>query len=136
MIEKTIYSNIVKIIEEPFKEKEEKPKIHNLKENYKNVTTINLPKRKNLFSGTSFLIICNDRCHIRGDLVAYRYDEKEDSNKIENLHCEITSIHEHPESVMAIIPGKEYVKESHIHFKCYSKSYSDTLKIIKFLRNY
>ena len=75
-------------------------------------------------------------CTTIGQAVVNRDIEKDTKEKIEKLNCEITAVRKHPESVMYMPPGKEYEKESHIHFKCENKSYDHTLDIARFLRNF
>ena len=135
MTEKIIYTDIIKTIEEPFTYKEKKPRLYSIP-NVRDMIVVDLP-RNGKYHGTTFSIKCpSDGCYIRGDIVVRRDDEKETVNKVDKSNCNIISVHKHPESIMATIPGKEeYQKESHIHFECIRKSYDDTLKITRFLRH-
>ncbi len=85
---------------------------------------VDLPRRRDLYHGTTFSIRCRDKqCTFIGDIVTPRKEEHIISDKLKKSDCVITSIHQHPESIMATIPGKEeQQKESHIHFRCNRKS--------------
>lgn len=123
-----------KIIEEPFKNKDKKPLFINLKDS--DIWWVDLPRRKGLYHGTTFSIRCRDKqCSFRGDIVTPRNEENIINDKLKKSYCDIKSIHQHPESIMYTIPGKEeQQKESHIHFECIRKSHDDTMKIAHFLR--
>jgi hypothetical protein len=124
----------IKAIEEPFKNKDKKPRFINLKDS--DIWWVDLPRHRDLYHGTTFSIRCKDKqCTFIGDIVIPRNEEHIISDKLKKSDCDITSIHQHPESIMATIPGKEeQKKESHIHFKCNRKSHNDTMKIANFLR--
>ncbi len=141
MIEKNKYYKIVDIINEPYKNKDTKPNIYG-KHICVNEALIILdtPHKEGMFHGSSFEFRCSrDICRVSGEIVVKRELEKDASNKIVETGCSVRNIHQHPERILATIPGKQYKKEeleSHIHFTCLNKDYNSTIKIAKFLREY
>lgn len=137
-IEENKYEKIIDIINEPYKNKKFKPNIHGRHIfTEKALIVLDMPTKKDAFHGSSYRFLCfKDICSASGDIVVNRDVEKDTSDKIIAESCTIKAIHQHPESIMATIPGKEYKKESHIHFKCDNENYNDTLRIAKFLREY
>ena len=138
MIEKNKYEKIIDIINEPYKNKNIKPNIygrHICKD--KAVILVDMPHTEDAYHGSSFDFRCSiDICYINGEIVTKREFEKDTSDKIIEKGCKIRKIHQHPENVMAMIPGRQYEKESHIHFTCADKDYNSTLKIANLLREY
>lgn len=136
--EQPIYKHIINIIEEPFKEKEKKPRIIRLADpTFREMVVVDLPRHEELYHGTTFSMKCNDNCYLRGDIVVPRDEEEIMTDKIERLDCNVTSVHHHPESILASVEGKEIKerKTSHVHFECDKKSYDNTLEFAKFIRN-
>ena len=141
MIEKNKYEKIVDIINEPYKSKDVKPNFY-----AKRIFTDDIfiqfdtPRKEGAYHGSTFDFQCHrDMCRISGEIVTKRELEKNISDKIIETGCTIRKIHQHPESIMASVPGKQYKKEeleSHIHITCLNKDYNDTIKIAKFLREY
>ena len=90
--ENNIYDSIAETIKEPYKEKEKKPRIFKLKDkNLRDIIVFDLPRREDLYHGTTFSVRCNNRCYVKGDVVIRRDDEDETSDKIEKSDCSITS---------------------------------------------
>lgn len=137
-IEENKYEKIIDIINQPYTNKEFKPNIHGRHIfTEKALIVLDMPVKKDAFHGSSYRFLCfKDMCSVNGDIVVNRDVEKATSDKIIVESCTIKDIHMHPESIMAMIPGKEYRKESHIHFKCENKNYNNILRIAKFLREY
>ena len=141
MIEKNKYEKIVDIINGPYKNKDVKPNFY-----AKRIFTDDIfiqfdtPRKEGAYHGSTFDFRCRrDICRVSGEIVTKREFEKDISDKIIETGCNIRKIHQHPESIMAMIPGKQYKKEefeSHIHITCLNKDYNDTIKIAKFLREY
>ncbi len=134
--EKPVYKRIVNIIEEPFKGKEKKPRILRLTDpTFKEIMIVDLPIHEEYYHGSTFSVKCNNSCDIKGEVVAHRNDEEIIADKIEKLDCDVTSVHHHPESILAYIEGKDLgIETSHIHFDCGKKSYDHTLEFARFIR--
>ncbi len=95
------------------------------------------PIKEGAYHESSFEFRCRrDTCRVSGEIVIKREFEKDISDKIIETSCTIRKIHQHPESIMAMIPGRQYEKESHIHFTCFNKDYDTTVTIAKLLREY
>lgn len=141
MIEKNRYEKIIDILIVPYKNKGAKPnfyKKHAIPEEA--LIILDTPHKEGIYHGSSFEFRCHRyMCRVSGEIVTKRELEKDTSDKIIETGCNIRKIHQHPESIMASVPGKQYKKEeleSHIHFTCLNKDYKDTIKIAKFLRDY
>ena len=137
MIYTNRYQKIIDIINEPYKNRDNKPNIYG-KSIFpeKALILLDMPVKEKAYHGSSYEFLCfKDICRINGQTIVNRDIEKETNDKIEKLNCSITAIHKH-ETIMYMIPEKEYEKESHIHFKCEDKSYDTTLEIARFLRNF
>lgn len=138
MIEKNKYEKIIDIINEPYANKNIKPKIY-AKSIFgdKAFFIVDTPHKEDLYHGSSFGFKCIGYiCDVNGEIIAKRDFEKEVSDKIIETSCTIREIHQHPENIMAMISGRRYEKESHIHFSCNNKDYNSTVKIAKLLREY
>lgn len=138
MIEKNKYEKIIDIINEPYKNKDIKPNIYgrHIFED-KALILLDTPRKEGVYHGSSFEFRCRrDTCRVSGEIVTKREFEKDISDKIIETGCNIRKTHQHPESIMAMIPGRQYEKESHIHFTCLDKDYNSTVTIAKLLREY
>lgn len=141
MIEKNKYEEIINTINEPYKNKENKPNFygrHIFAD--KALILLDTPCKEGAYHGSSFTFNCHgDICSVNGEIVTKRKFEEDVSKKIIETSCDIIKIHRHPESILATPPGRELSeqeKESHIHFTCANKGYKSTIKIAKFLREY
>lgn len=141
MIEKNKYEKIIDIINEPYENKDTKLNIYH-RHIFQDDALIlfDTPRKEGAYHGSSFEFRCHrDMCRVSGEIVTRRGLEKDISDKIVETGCAIRKIHQHPESIMVTIPGKQYKKEefeSHIHITCLNKDYNNTIKIAKFLRDY
>jgi len=138
MIEKNKYEKIIDIINDPYKDKDIKPNIYgrHIFED-KALILLDTPRKEGAYHGSSLGFRCRGNiCSVDGEIVIKREFEKEVSDKIIETSCTIRKIHQHPESIMAMIPGRQYEKESHIHFTCLDKDYDTTVTIAKLLREY
>lgn len=141
MIEKNKYEEIINTINEPYKNKSDKPNVYGRHIfTDKALILLDTPCKEGAYHGSSFEFLCHeDICSVKGQIVTKREFEKDVSDKIIETSCTIREIHRHPESILATPPGRvlsEQEKESHIHFTCADKDYNNTLKIAKFLREY
>lgn len=141
MIEKNKYEKIIDILTGPYKNKGTKPnfyKRHIFPDEA--LIILDTPRKEGVYHGSSFEFRCHrDICRVSGEIVTKREIEKYASDKIIETGCTVRKIHQHPESIMASIPGKQYKKEeseSHIHFTCLNKDYKNTIKIANFLKDY
>lgn len=139
VIEKSKYEKIIDVINEPYIDRTLKPNFygkHILPD--KALILLDTPRKEGAYHGSSLQFNCRrDICSISGEVIVERDLEKDTSNKVESHDCTIREIHQHPESILATVPGREEQrKESHIHFTCADKRYSDTINIAKFLREY
>ncbi len=141
MIEKNKYEKIIDIVNDPYINKDTKPHVY-VKHMSEDDALIILgtPRKEDAYHGSSFVFSCHrDVCNVNGEIVIGRELEKSASDKITETGCIIRKIHQHPEHILATVPGKQYKKEeleSHIHFTCNNKDYSNTIKIAKSLREY
>ena len=138
MIYTNRYQKIIDTINEPYKNRDMKPNIHG-KHIFpeKALILLDMPTKEKAYHASSYEFLCfKDTCTTKGQIIINRDIEKDTNEKIEKLNCNITAVHKHPESIMYMLPGKVYEKESHIHFECENKSYSHTLDIARFLRNF
>lgn len=135
MIYKNKYEKIIDIINEPYKNEAIKPNFygrHIFEDSA--VILLDLPRKEGAYHGSSIDFRCNrDLCSMTGEIVTNREFEKDVSDKIIENSCIIRKIHQHPERIMYMTPGKQYEKESHIHFTCLNKDYNSTIKIAKLL---
>ncbi len=141
MIEKNKYEKIIDVINEPYENKDIKPKIYAKSiSGDKAFFLVDTPHKEGLYHGSSFGFRCiRDTCSTNGEIITKREFEKDITDKIIERTCHIRQIHQHPESILASVPGKQYKKEeleSHIHFTCLNKDYNSTVKIAKLLREY
>ena len=141
MIEKNKYERIIDIINEPYKNKDDKPNVYGRHIfTDKALIMLDTPRKEGAYHGSSFSFSCHeDTCDVNGEIVIKRDFEKDTSDKIIENSCTIRKIHKHPESILATPPGREWKeqeKESHIHFTCAGKNYSNTIKIARFIREY
>ena len=123
MIEINRYQRIIDIINEPYKDKDKKPNVHGRHIfSEKALISLDMPAKEKVFHGSSYDFLCfKDVCSTKGQVVVDRDIEKEISEDIKKLDCNITTIHKHPEDILYMLPGKTFEKESHIHFKCEDK---------------
>ncbi len=140
MIEKNKYERIIDIINEPYKNKDVKPNVYGRHIfTDKALILLDMPHKEHVFHGSSFGFQCRrDVCRTDGEIVVKRELENDASDKIIRAGCIIKKVHQHTESIMSSVPGKQYKKEeleSHIHFICNS-DYNGTIKIAKLLREY
>lgn len=134
-IEKNKYEKIIDIINEPYKDKDNKPNFYGRHIfTDKALIFVDTPRKEDAYHSSSFTFKCfEDICSIHGEVVIEARIEKDVSDKIKLQNCTVMNIHKH---TVPISGKEEERKESHIHFACSNRNYKSIINITKFLREY
>ena len=123
LLEKNIHDKIYEVLSDPFKNKKDKPEI--FRDFIMGYVTIDMPNKFVGEHGSTYNFRCRQNlktCNFDGDIVTLRKDSNNVQENVKKEECDIVTLHEH--------------MKSHIHFKCKDRSFGDTLKIAKLLREY
>lgn len=102
MIEKNKYEKIIDIINDPYKNKDNKPNIYG---KYifadKALIILDTPRKEGVCHGSSFVFSCSkDICEINGEIITKREFEKDVADKVLAINCTVDKIHKHPENIL------------------------------------
>lgn len=136
-----IFNERLNLLADIFRKTKRNPKITITEHGGIHGLIVDTPRKfKGMYHGSGYEIGCDKqitKCNIGGDLATRRVLEDITKEQLEKLDCEVFDIHRHPEDVLYQLKEPlEKEKESHLHFRCPDKDFTNTVKIVQFIKNY